>query len=306
MKRTVAGLVTVVVATMGLTACGGSGGDPLSNGGGGAQSPSGTITIGSANFPENQLLAEIYAAALTKSNVKVDKKLNIGSRETYLPALKDGSIDLIPEYSGVLLQYYDKTATQTTADEVYAALRKKLPSGLSVLDKSAAEDKNSIVVTKATADKYHAKSIADLASHCGELVLGGPPEFKARPDGVPGLAKNYSCTFSDFKPLDVGGPLTVAALTQNSVQAANLFTTDGTIKKNGWVVLEDPKFNFAAQNVLPLINTTKASDAVKKALNTVSAKLDTKTLTDLNARLAAPDHPDATKVASDWLAAAGI
>lgn len=305
MKRTVAGLVTAVVATMGLTACGGSGGNPLANNSGG-QSPSDTITVGSANFPESQLLAEIYAAALTKSNVKVSKKPNIGSRETYLPALKDGSIDLIPEYSGVLLQYYDKTATQTTADDVYAALQKKLPSGLSVLDKSAAEDKDSIVVTKATADKYHAKSIADLAAHCGELVLGGPPEFKARPDGVPGLTKTYNCTFSDFKSLDAGGPLTVAALTQNSVQAADLFTTDGTIEKNGWVVLEDPKSNFAAQNVLPLINTSKASDAVKKALNAVSAKLDTKTLTDLNAKLAAPDHPDAAKVAADWLSTAGI
>ncbi|MFC0438990.1 ABC transporter substrate-binding protein [Kutzneria buriramensis] len=307
MKRTVAGLVTALVAALSLTACGGgSGSDPLAGGNSGSQSPSDTITIGSANFPESQLLAEIYAAALTKAGAKVSKKLNIGSRETYIPALKDGSIDLIPEYSGVLLQYFDKTATATSADDVYAALQKALPSGLSVLDKSAAEDKDAIVVTKETADKYNAKSLADIAPHCGDLVIGAAPEFQKRPDGVPGLLKNYNCTFKDFKSLDADGPLTVAALTQNTVQAADMFTTDSTIQKNGWVVLEDPKFNFAAQNVLPLINTAKASDKVKQALNAISAKLDTKTLTDLNTKLAAPDKPDASKVAADWLATAGI
>ena len=305
MKRTVAGLVTAMVAVLGLTACGG-GGNPLSSGSSGSQSPSDTITVGSANFPESQLLAEIYAAALSKAGVKVSKKLNIGSRETYIPALKDGSIDLIPEYSGVLLQYFDKSATATSADDVYAALQKALPSGLSVLDKSTAEDKDAIVVTKETADKYNAKSLADIAPHCGDLVIGAAPEFQKRPDGVPGLQKNYNCTFKDFKSLDADGPLTVAALQQNTVQAADMFTTDSTIQKNGWVVLEDPKFNFAAQNVLPLINTSKASDKVKQTLNAISAKLDTKTLTDLNTKLAAPDKPDASKVASDWLASAGL
>ena len=305
LKRTVAGLATVLVAVLGLSACG-SGGNPLSSGNSGSPSPSDTITVGSANFPESQLLAEIYAAALAKNGVKVSKKLNIGSRETYLPALKDGSIDLIPEYSGVLLQYFNKTATATSSDDVYAALQKALPSGLSVLDKSAAEDKDAIVVTKATADQYHAKSIADLAPHCGDLVLGAAAEFLKRPDGVPGLQKHYNCTFKDFKSLDADGPLTVAALSQNTVQAADMFTTDSTIEKNGWVVLEDPKFNFAAQNVLPLINTSKATDTVKKVLNEVSAKLDTKTLTDLNTKLGAPDKPDASKVASDWLTSVGL
>ncbi|QUQ71005.1 ABC transporter substrate-binding protein [Kutzneria sp. CA-103260] len=308
MKRTVAGLVTVLVAALGLTACGGggSGSDPLAGGNSGSQSPSDTITIGSANFAESQLLAEIYAAALTKAGVKVSKKLNIGSRETYIPALKDGSIDLIPEYSGTLLQYFDKSATATSADDVYAALPKALPSGLSVLDKSAAEDKDAVVVTKETADKYNAKSIADLAPHCGDLVLGAAPEFQKRPDGVPGLLKNYNCTFKDFKSLDAGSTLTVAALKQGSIQAADMFTTDPTITNNGWVVLADPKFNFAAQNVLPLINTSKASDTVKKTLNAISAKLDTKTLVDLNGKLGAPDKPDPAKVAADWLASAGL
>ncbi len=122
-----------------------------------------TLTVGSANFQENVLLAEIYAKALSDAGATIKKKLNIGSRETYIPGLKDGSIDLIPEYTGVLLQYFDKGATAQSPDDVYAALQKALPASLIVLDKSSAEDKDAIVVTKATADKYGLKSIADLA-----------------------------------------------------------------------------------------------------------------------------------------------
>lgn len=122
-----------------------------------------TITVGSANFPENQVLADIYADALAGAGATVKKQLNIGSREKYLPALKDGSINLIPEYSGVLLQYFDKGAKATTSDAVYAALQKATPSGLVVLNQSSAEDRDAIVVTAQTAQKYGLKTIADLA-----------------------------------------------------------------------------------------------------------------------------------------------
>jgi len=127
-----------------------------------------SLTVGSANFQENVVLADIYAAALSKAGAKVSKRLNIGSRETYIPGLKDGSIDLIPEYSGTLLQYLDKDATATTPDEVYTALQKAVPAPLTVLDKSAAQDKDAIVVTKQTAEKYDLKSIADLANKSTE------------------------------------------------------------------------------------------------------------------------------------------
>ncbi len=122
-----------------------------------------SITVGSANFPENVILADIYADALQAAGAKVTKKLNIGSREKYIPGLEDGSIDLIPEYSGVLLQYFDKNATATASDAVYAALQKAVPAKLTVLDQSTAEDADAIVVTKQTADKYGLTSIADLA-----------------------------------------------------------------------------------------------------------------------------------------------
>src|SRR6185503_15559661 len=149
-----------------LAACGSSS-NPTTPAGGGAptsKAAADTIVVGSANFQENVVLADIYAEALKAKGVKVTTKLNIGSREAYIPALKDGSIDLIPEYSGVLLQYFDKTATAESSADVFSALQQAVPSPLTVLDQSQAEDKDAIVVTKATADRYHLISIADLAA----------------------------------------------------------------------------------------------------------------------------------------------
>jgi osmoprotectant transport system substrate-binding protein len=306
MKRTLAGLATAVAAALMLTACGGSS-DPLSNNSAsaGAPAPADTIKVGSANFAESKLLAEIYGKALEAKGVKVERNLGIGSREIYFPAVKDGSIDLVPEYTGVLLQYLDKTAPETNADEVYAALKKKMPPDLTVLDKASAEDKDAVVVTKETAAKYNAKSIADIASKGGEISFGGPPEFKDRPDGIPGLKQRYGVTFKEYLSLEPG-PITTKALLDGKIQAADIFTTDASIAANGFVVLEDPKNNFAAQNVVPVINAKKASDNVKKILNAVAAKLDTKTLLDLNGKLSSPDKPDPAKVAADWVASAGL
>ena len=140
--------------------------------------------VGSANFQENVVLADIYAEALKAKGVKVTTKLNIGSREAYIPALKDGSIDLIPEYSGVLLQYFDKTATAVSSDDVYAALQKAVAAPLTVLDQSQAEDKDAIVVTKATADKYNLK----LDRRPGR---GGQQAHPRRAAGVPDPAGRH-------------------------------------------------------------------------------------------------------------------
>jgi osmoprotectant transport system substrate-binding protein len=303
--RTSAALAGLALA---LTACGG-GGDPLSSGSGhtsGAAAPNDTVVVGSANFVESQILAEIYAQALSAKDVTVEKRLNIGSREAYIPALQDGSIDLIPEYSGVLLQYFDKAADETAPDAVFTALQEALPDNLAVLDKSAAEDKDAIVVTRETATQLNAKSIADLAPQCGNLVFGGPPEFQTRPDGIPGIQKTYNCSFKEFRSLDAGGPLTVAALKNGDVQAADLFTTDASIETNDFVVLDDPSNNFAAQNILPLINKAKASDAVKSTLNEIATKLTTENLTALNAEAAGEAKPSPETVAKNWLSQNGL
>jgi osmoprotectant transport system substrate-binding protein len=296
----------LVTAVLGLTACGGSSGDPLATSSGNASpAASDTIVVGSANFPENALLAEIYAGALTAKGVKVEKKLNIGSRETYIPGLEDGSIDLIPEYSGVLLQYFNKDATQVSSADVFAALKTAVPAKLTVLDQSAAEDKDAVVVTKATATRYSLTSIADLAPVGSKIVLGGPPEWKTRPTGVPGLKKVYGITFKSFKSLDAGGPLSINALKKGQVQAANIFSTDPNIPASGWVQLQDPKNLFAAQNVLPLINKVKATASVTTTLNGVSAKLTTPVLAGLVKEVVL-DKKDPETVAKEFLTTNGL
>ncbi|MFL6129880.1 MAG: glycine betaine ABC transporter substrate-binding protein [Mycobacteriales bacterium] len=305
MKRTRLILATVVsVATLALAACGGGGNEPLSTD---KPAPAGsdTIVVGSANFPESNLLAQIYAGALSAKGVKTSTKLNIGSRETYIPGLQDGSIDLIPEYSGVLLQYFDKNATQVSSEDVYAALKTKVPSNLTVLNQSTAEDKDSITVTKETADKYSLKSIADLQPVAGQLTLGGPPEWKTRQTGAPGLKRIYNVVFKEFKALDAGGPLTIKGLKNGTVQAGDVFTTDPNIVANGWIALEDPKNLFAAQNVLPLINKAKASQQVTDTLNAVSAKLTTEVLLGLDKQIIL-DKKDPSAVAKQFLSDNGL
>lgn len=279
------------------------GSSAASSGSASASAPAGggsdSVVIGSANFAESVLIADIYEGALTAKGVKVTQKPKIGSREVYIPAIKDGSIDLIPEYSGTLLSHFDKNATAVSSDDVYKALPKAIGSDLKVLDQSQAQDKDSITVTQATADKYKLKSIADLKEHSGDLILGAGPEFKTRSDGVPGLKARYGVAFGTFKTLDSGGPLTVAGLKNGQVDAADLFTTDPAIEANKFVVLEDPQNLYNAQNVLPLINAKKASATVTGALNAVSAKLTTQILLDLNSKVAA--GTDAAAVAKTWL-----
>ena len=305
MNRSRIALALAASAAMLAVASCSSGSDPLTSGGSTKTASAGTIVVGSANFPENALLAEIYAGALSAKGVKVEKRLNIGSRDTYIPALKDGTIDLIPEYTGVLSQYFNKSAKATDADGVYAELKAALPTTLAVLDKSAAEDKDSVVVTKATADKYKLKTIADLQPIAKDLTLGGPPEWKTKANGVPGLKKVYNLEFKSFRPLDVGGPLSAQALKNGQVDAVNLFTTDPFVAANGFVVLGDPKSLFAAQNVVPLITTSKVNDTISAALNAISAKLDTATLGALVKEVVV-DKKDPAAVAKEFLSKNGL
>ncbi|QNK82957.1 ABC transporter substrate-binding protein [Nakamurella sp. PAMC28650] len=265
----------------------------------------GSITIGSANFAESVLLMDVYAEALRAKGITVTTKPKIGAREVYIPAIKDGSIDLIPEYSGTLLAYVDTTSKAASSADIYAALPAVLkPSGLEVLAQSQAQDKDAIAVSAATAAKYSLKTIADLAAHAGSLIIGAGPEFKTRADGVAGLKSTYGVTFQTFKTLDSGGPLTVAALKNGQIDAADLFTTDPAVPAYKFVLLQDPKNLYTAQNVLPLISSKKVTPTITSALNAVSAKLDTATLTALDKQVYGGTDPDA--VAKTWIKANGL
>lgn len=213
----------------------------------GAATTGGPLLVGSANFPESETLAEIYAGALKAGGIPAETKPRIGTREIYVRAVQDGSIDLVPDYSGNLLRYVDKTAAAVSAEDVMKELPGKLPAGLAVLEPAAAEDKDSIVVTEQTAAKYGLKTLEDLGKICDRIALGMPPEAQERPQGLPGLKANYGCVPKEFVPFsDGGGPLTLRALLDDRIQAANIFSTSPLITSNNLVVLEDPRNNYAA------------------------------------------------------------
>ncbi len=293
-----------LAAALALSACGGGGGDPLSGGGDNKGSAGSQVVIGSADFTESQLIASIYSQALQARGVSVKEQFNIGSREVYIQALKDSSIDLVPEYTGALLSYLDPKSTAATPDSVTSELKTKLPEGISMLTPSPAEDKDVVAVTQATADKYKLTTISDLAPVAGELVLGGPAEWKTRQQGVVGLRDVYGLNFKDFVSLDAGGTLTMTALTNGQIQAGDLFSTDPGLKANKLVALEDNKNLFAAENVVPLIKAGKQNDTVTKTLDAVSAKLTTDDLISMNAEAATGTN--LADIAKKWLAGAGI
>jgi osmoprotectant transport system substrate-binding protein len=283
------------------TSASGGASNPL---GGGAAS--GSVVIGSANFPENEVLAEVYALALQKKGVKVTTKLNIGAREVYYPQVEKGAITIIPEYNGTLLTVEaDPTSTAKTTAAVGAALTAKLPPSLTVLNPAPAQDSDSITVTAATAAKYHLKSIADLKPYASTMVLGGPPEFKTRTDGIAGLKATYGLTFKSFDPLDTSGPITLSALTGGKVQAADVFTTTPQIITDKLVPLADPKFNFAAQNVIPLVYKPALTPTISSTLNAVSAKLTTTALLQMD-NAVITDKANYTTVAEGFLQSIGM
>jgi osmoprotectant transport system substrate-binding protein len=307
MKRTILATAATALAVLALAACGANTNPTAPAGGGGGSTGSGggsgSITVGSADFSESQVLGEIYAGALKAKGINVSTKPNIGSRDVYIKALEDGSIDIVPEYTGSLLTFLKGTPPSQDPDAVYATLKTTLPATLVVLDKSTAEDKNSMVVTKDTAAKYSLKSIADLAAHQADITVAAPPEFQSRQQGLVGLKSEYSFTPANFLPLK--GAAVVNALLNNQAQAANIFSTDPSISTNGFVTLEDPKLLFGSDNVVPLLRKDKVNDTITAALNAVSAKIDTATLTDLVKQVDV-DKKDASAVAKDFLSKNGL
>ena len=280
--------------------CGSS--NPL--GGGAASADLKSVVIGSADFPESKIVAEIYAQALAANSFTVGRQFGIGSRETYIPALRDHSIDLIPEYTGNLLGYFDPKNTVTEPARVELALHRALPGDLSVLTPAPAADTDTVTVTAETAQKWNLKSIADLTPHSAEVRFGAPSEFLNRPQGLPGLKARYGL---EIKPdnfvaiSDGGGPATVKALSGGIVTAANIFSTSPAIPQNKFVVLDDPKNNFLPGNVVPLVSSQKMSEALKKVLDAVSAKLTTEGLTALNAAVSGNSGIDPEEAARNWV-----
>ncbi|WP_022899606.1 ABC transporter substrate-binding protein [Humibacter albus] len=267
---------------------------------------SGSIVVGSANFPESEIIAQVYTQALSDNGVDASIKPNIGAREVYLKALQDGSIDLVPEYSGSLLQYYDAKSKAKSSADVYAALSDALPKGYEVLDQSTAQDADSYNVTKEFSQKYNVTSLSDLKSVPVSLTVGANPEFAERPYGIKGLKSAYGVTATLDPISDGGGPLTVKALVDGTVQLADIYTTSSAIKDNDLVTLKDPKHIIIAENVVPIINEKKVSTKVKNVLNTVSKALTTDDLVSMNAKSSGSAKESAEQIAKEWLASKNL
>ena len=264
----------------------------------------GTLVGGSQQYYSNEIIAELYAQALEKAGYTVTRQYQIGQREVYLPELEAATIDVMPEYTGNLLQYYDKEAEVTDAASVATALGSALPDGLRVLAAADASDQDSYTVTKAFADEHGLTTIADLAKAPQPVKLAANSEFATRPYGPSGAKDVYGVDIELVPVEDSGGPLTVRALTDGTVQVADLYTADPTIAKEGFVILDDPEGLILPQNVVPLVSD-KVDAPAAAAIEAVNAKLSVAELQKLNAR-SVDEQARSADIAKDWLAAQGL
>jgi osmoprotectant transport system substrate-binding protein len=269
------------------------------------------IVVGSFAFPESEILGQIYAQALTDAGYDVTTKFNIGPRQQTIPALQDGSINLIPEYNGNLLAYYDTAYTQrTTADVDEALVDAVAKDKLRVLKSAPAEDKDTYTVTRKTSTDKGIESIGDL-SKLVPFSLGSNPQFGELGYGIPGLRDTYKVGVNQgdvtFVPIeDFGGPNTVKALVDDTVQVADIYTTSPAIKTENLVVLKDPENLISAQNVLPLLADSIYSEKLAGILDKISAKLTTDDLIGLRDRVEGTEKASAEVAAKDWLEKAGL
>ncbi|OZG29427.1 glycine/betaine ABC transporter substrate-binding protein [Williamsia sp. 1138] len=288
--------------------------DPLSRAGSRDPDPN-HIVVGSGGVLESQIIGQIYIDALEANGFTVENQLNSGTRERYLPALRSGDIDLVPDYIGNLMQYLASTAPGLTEDQVaeYSALtslediEQKLPTveGDDLLTYTPAPGSNSdsVTVTQKSADKWNLKSIEDLArvSQTEKVSFMANSEFATREVGVPGLERNYGLKV-DFRPNnDSGGQATINELTGGRVTAADIYTTTPAITTENLVVLEDPKHNFPANNIVPVLAKTKDSPKLRAVLDAVSSKLTVEELRNLNELVSGKEKLEVEDAAKRWV-----
>ena len=301
-RRTLALLAGAATAALALGACSSS--DPLdtdtATSGDGGSAASDTIVVGSQAYYSNEIVAEIYAQALEAKGFEVERNFSIGQRDAYMPALEAGEVQLFPEYTGNLLQFFDPETTATSPDDVYAALQDALPDTLAVLDQSPATDQDSYNVTEAFASEHDVSSLADLAGLDVDLTLGGPAELEQRPYGPKGLQDTYGV---DVKFVATGDT-TVQDLVAGTVNIANVFSADPRIQTEGLVTLDDPEGLFLASNVVPLVSADLA-DELADVINPVSAALTPEGLIDLNVQ-STVDQRSSEDIAADWLSENGL
>jgi osmoprotectant transport system substrate-binding protein len=269
------------------------------------------IVVASFNFSESELLAEMYATVLEDQGYPVTRLINLGSRETVLPALFQDHVDLVPEYLGTALAFATlgqsnaSSDTGAMADKLAAALQ---PEGVSVTQPSPAQDQNGVVVTRETATSLGLDSISDLQDGAADLVFGGPPECPERPLCLKGLEDRYGLSFKSFLPLDESGPATVSAIEEGEVDVALLFTTDPDIAAHDLVLLKDDRGLQPAENVVPIIRSQvveRYGRDLTEAIQQVTRRLSTSHLRALNRKIELGER-DPGEVAREWLEGQGV
>ncbi|HSK92305.1 MAG TPA: ABC transporter substrate-binding protein [Euzebyales bacterium] len=312
-------LVLLTSLVLLLAACGGDGetdGAATEAAGGGDDTAAeaeeteierGNVVIGSTNFPEQEIVAEMYALVLEDAGYSVERRYQLGSREVVFPALQGGELDVTPEYVGTLLEFINGGAGEATSDteETLGLLNERLEEGVTMLEPSDAEDKNALALTQETAGELGATTVSDLEGQAGELVLGGPPECPQRPLCLPGYEETYGLEFANFQALDAGGPLTTEALNQGDIDVGLVFSTQGAIAANDWVVLEDDQGLQPAENITPAVREDILNGEVEELLNGVSAALTTEKVIELNRRVDV-DREAPADVALDFVEQEGI
>jgi osmoprotectant transport system substrate-binding protein len=276
----------------------------------GRASPSESVVVASFNFPESELLGEIYAQALEQAGVPVRREFDLGPRELVQPALRQGLVDVVPEYLGTALASIAprSAVVWTDPDAVLAALRHNLAGWhLLALRPAAASDQNGFAVTPATAARLHLRTLSDLASIRPRLTMGGPSECPHRPYCLAGLKTVYGLQVKQFLPFDDAAQR-IEALDERVIDVAVTFTTDGWLATGHLVLLRDDRHLQPTEQVVPVVSdrvVQRYGAALEHALNAVSEALDTRSLKFLNWRVDVAGG-DIRAEARGWLQRRGL
>ncbi|HKO83902.1 MAG TPA: ABC transporter substrate-binding protein [Actinomycetota bacterium] len=267
-----------------------------------------TIRLASFDFPESELLAQLYGQALGQHGFPVEQVVQLGAREVVAPALEQGKVDMVPEYQGSALNFLNDRDRVATADQALTHARLEqafAPRGVSVLAYAPAQDRNGFVVSGDLARRHGLEKLSDLTPMARRLSFGGPPECAQRPLCLEGLEDVYKLRFARFEPMP-SRDVTAAALGTGEIDVGMIDTTDPNLLKPGTdlVQLADDKRLQPADNVVPVVRR-EIVDAygppLVRLVNAVSARLSTAGLTSLNRQVA--DGQPAAQVATAWLRA---
>jgi len=268
-----------------------------------AQQP---VRVGSKNFTEQFVLAELYAQALEAAGVKVEKKLNLGGTLIAHKALEERQIDLYPEYTGTILLAVLKEEAMTDPKAVYEKVKDAYAKkGLVLLNQAPVNNTYVMVVRPDTAQKYKLQTLSDLAKVAKELKLGAGPEFRDRKDGIPGLKAKYGMDFKEDLQLAIG--LRYQALKNDQVQIVNGYATDGMISAMKLTRLKDDQNLWPPYYVVPVVrkDALDANPKIADVLNRVDALLDEAAVAEMNYQVDG-EKLEPKDVARDFLKAKGV